>query len=157
MGTGINPLHRSGSVARDGIDLRELLRIARRRGPLVAVLGFLAALLGAVYALQLTPVYTAKATLLIDTQQKNIIDAEAVVAGVGRDSSALESELELIKSYDVAKRVVTKLKLDQQFKSEPAEPSFIRQLINLALSRDAAPEPDLSNNFTDTDHSRRGE
>ena len=132
-----------------GIDLKELLRIARRRGPLVALLGFLAALLGAVYALQLTPVYTAKSTLLIDTQQKNIINAEAVVQGIGRDSSALESELELIKSYDVAKRVVTKLKLDEQLKSEPSEASLIRQLINLTLSRDAAPEPDLSDNSAD--------
>ena len=70
---------------------------------MVAVIGLLTALLGAVYALQLTPVYTAKSTLLIDTNQKNIINAEAIVSGIGRDNSALESELELIRSYDVAK------------------------------------------------------
>ncbi len=138
-----------GFGATDGVDLKELLRIARRRGALVAVLGFLAALLGAVYALQLTPLYTAKATLLIDTQQKNIIDAEAVVAGIGRDNSALDSELELIQSYDVAKRVVTKLKLDERLKIDSSEPSLVRQLIDLALSREAVPEPDLSDNSMD--------
>ena len=138
-----------GVGATDGVDLRELLRIARRRGSLVTVLGFLAALVGAVYALQLTPLYTAKAILLIDTQQKNIIDAEAVVSGIGRDNSALDSELELIQSYDVAKRVVTKLKLEEQLKIEPTELSLVRQLIDLALSREAAPEPDLSDNSTD--------
>lgn len=133
----------------EGIDLREILRIARRRGPMVAVIGFLTALLGAVYALQLTPVYTAKSTLLIDTNQKNIINAEAIVSGIGRDNSALESELELIRSYDVAKRVVSKLKLDQQPKTEPSKVSVVRQLMSLVFSREPAPQPVVNENHTD--------
>jgi succinoglycan biosynthesis transport protein ExoP len=132
----------------DGIDFKELFKIARRRGPMVAVLGFLAALLGAVYALQLTPVYTASATLLIDTKQSNVIDAEAVVSGIGRDSSAIESELELIKSYDVSKRVVIKLKLDEQ-PVDPVQPSLIRRIINLLVSREAVPDPELVDNKID--------
>ncbi len=133
----------------DGIDLKEIFLIARRRGPMVVMLGILAALLGAVYALQLTPVYTAKATLLIDTQQKNIIDAEAIVSGIGRDSSALESELELIRSYDVAKRVVEKLKLDEQTSTANQQPSLLSQLVNLVVSREKAPEISLDDNRTD--------
>lgn len=133
----------------DGIDLRELFRIARRRGPMVAVIGFLTALLGVVYALQLTPVYTAKSRLLIDTNQKNIINAEAIVSGIGRDNSALESELELIRSYDVAKRVVSKLSLDDLSKAEPSKISAVRQLISLVFSREPAPEPVLNENHTD--------
>lgn len=144
-----DPPSQFGFGGADGIDFRELFRIARRRGPLVAMLGLLTALLGAVYALQLTPVYTAKATLLIDTNQKNIINAEAVVTGIGRDNSALESELELIRSYDVAKRVVRKLNLDQQSKSEPTKPSMVRQLISLVFSREPAPEPVVKENYTD--------
>jgi exopolysaccharide transport family protein len=115
---------------------------------MVVVLGLLAALLGAVYALQLTPVYTASATLLIDTQQQNVIDAEAVVAGIGRDSSALESELELIRSYDVSKRVVEKLKLDEQ-PEVPKQPSLLRQLISLVLAREPVPQPALEEDKTD--------
>lgn len=143
------PSSHFGFGGSDGIDLRELFRIARRRGPLVAVMGLLAALLGATYALQLTPIYTAKATLLIDTNQKNIINAEAVVSSIGRDNSALESELELIRSYDVSKRVVKKLKLDEQTKSEPAKVSVLRQLISLVLSRDPAPKPVVQTDRTD--------
>ncbi len=116
---------------------------------MVAVIGFLTALLGAIYALQLTPVYTAKATLLIDTNQKNIINAEAIVSGIGRDNSALESELELIRSYDVAKRVVRKLKLDDKSKAEPAKISAVRQLLSLVFSREPAPEPVFNENRTD--------
>ncbi len=116
---------------------------------MVAVIGFLTALLGAVYALQLTPVYTAKSTLLIDTNQKNIINAEAIVSGIGRDNSALESELELIRSYDVAKRVVSKLKLDQQPKAEPSKVSVVRQLMSLVFSREPAPKPVVNESHTD--------
>ena len=116
---------------------------------MVAVIGFLTALLGAIYALQLTPVYTAKSTLLIDTNQKNIINAEAIVSGIGRDNSALESELELIRSYDVAKRVVRKLKLDDRSTVEPPKVSALGQLISLVFSREPAPEPVLNENHTD--------
>ena len=143
------PSSHFGFGGADGIDLRELLRIARRRGPMVAVMGLLAALLGATYALQLTPIYTAKAKLLIDTNQKNIINAEAVVSSIGRDNSALESELELIRSYDVSKRVVKKLKLDEQTDSGPHKVSVLRQLISLVLSRDPAPEPVVQKDLTD--------
>ena len=52
-----------------GFDLLKYIGLARRRGPLVAAFGFLGGLLGAIYALQLTPVYTATATLLIDPNQ----------------------------------------------------------------------------------------
>jgi exopolysaccharide transport family protein len=116
---------------------------------MVAMIGLLTALLGAIYALQLTPVYTAKSTLLIDTNQKNIINAEAIVSGIGRDNSALESELELIRSYDVAKRVVRKLKLDDRSKAEASKVSAVRQLISLVFSREPAPEPVLNENHTD--------
>ena len=143
------PSSHFGFGGSDGIDLRELFRIARRRGPLVAVFGLLTALLGATYALQLTPVYTAKATLLIDTNQKNIINAEAIVSGIGRDNSALESELELIRSYDVAKRVVRKLNLDEKTDSEPARVSLVRQLVSLVFSREPAPEPAVEVDLTD--------
>ncbi len=143
------PSSQFGFGGSDGIDLRELFRIARRRGPLVAVFGLLTALLGATYALQLTPVYTAKATLLIDTNQKNIINAEAIVSGIGRDNSALESELELIRSYDVAKRVVKKLNLDEKTDSEPARVSLVRQLVSLVFSREPAPEPVVEVDRTD--------
>jgi succinoglycan biosynthesis transport protein ExoP len=86
---------------------------------MVAALGVLAGLAGAIYALQLTPTYTARATLLLDTSQQRVVDAEAVVQGLSGNEGAIRSEMELIRSYDVAKRVVQKLKLDQQSSTQP--------------------------------------
>ena len=116
----------------------------------MVALGVLAGLLAAVYALQLTPLYTAKSILLLDARKPNVLDTEALIAGIGKDAAAIASEVELIKSYDVAKRVVDKLKLDQQPDAAGGEaPSLVRRLIGLVLSRESAPVDDLSDNQRD--------
>jgi succinoglycan biosynthesis transport protein ExoP len=141
-----------------GLDVRELLRIARRRGPMVVALGVLAALAGAIYALQLTPSYTARATLLLDAKGQNIVNAEAVVQGFSGNEASIRSEMELIRSYDVAKRVVRKLKLDEDAQNvTPPPPSLFRQAINLLSARAAVPEPQTSTDPADlTDKVIRG-
>jgi succinoglycan biosynthesis transport protein ExoP len=133
-----------------GIDLHELIRIARRRAPMVIALGLLTGLAGAVYALQLTPVYMARAILLLDTRQQNIVDAEAVVQGLSGNEASIRSEVELIRSYDVAKRVVKKLKLDEQTQSQPpAEPSLLRQALEKLTTRVSTPLPAVDVDPTD--------
>jgi succinoglycan biosynthesis transport protein ExoP len=133
-----------------GLDVRELLRIARRRGPMVVVLGLLAALAGAIYALQLTPSYTARATLLLDAKGNNIVNAEAVVQGFSGNEASIRSEMELIRSYDVAKRVVSKLKLDEEVQNvTPSSPSLLRQAINLLTARASVPQPQIGSDPVD--------
>src|SRR5262245_35244776 len=93
-----------------GLDFRAYLRIARRRGPMVVAIAILVGLMGQVYALQLIPVYTAKATLMLDAGKQKIIDSEAVLSGpTAMYGAALESQMELMRSRDVARRVAEKL------------------------------------------------
>ncbi len=133
------------SMIADGLDLREFVRIARRRVPLVIFTTLIGLLLGAVYASQLQPLYTAKATILIDLRQKNVADGDSVIAGISGDVGAIESEIELIKSYDVAARVVDKLKLAEEFANVSAsrEPSLFSQLMAIVLGKREQAEPDL--------------
>ena len=72
---GYGPTHeRPPASAGEGgsLDIMPYLAIARRRGPMVAGFGLLAGLLGAIYALQLVPQYTATATLLLDDSQASM-------------------------------------------------------------------------------------
>ncbi len=55
------------------------------------------------------------------------------------DAAIWKARLELIRSYDVPKRVVEKLKLDEQARGRPSQPSLLRQLINLVLAREPVP------------------
>src|SRR4029079_9312090 len=86
-----------------GVNLREYLRIGRRRGPMVVAIAILSGLMGAVYALQLTPLYTASATILIDPRKQNVAGGEAVLSGFDSSAETIASQMELMKSRDVVK------------------------------------------------------
>ena len=97
--------------AKAALDLGLYLGILRRRGPLVVAFGLLAGLLGAIYALQLIPVYTASATLLLYPGQSNALTPDTGYNSY-IDDGKIESELAIIASSGVARRVAAKLSLE---------------------------------------------
>ena len=57
------------SAAEPPFDLRKIYSIIRRRLAVIAGLSILGSLLAVIYALQLTPLYTATATVLVDPRK----------------------------------------------------------------------------------------
>jgi exopolysaccharide transport family protein len=110
------------------LDVLKYIGLLRRRGPLVAAFGLLGGLLGAIYALQLIPQYTATATLLIDPNQSNILSPEQGYATY-IDDGVIESELAIISSTSVARRVAAKLNLPTDEIEEPGGPSLTSLLL----------------------------
>jgi succinoglycan biosynthesis transport protein ExoP len=99
------------------IDLRSILGMLRRRksvifGTVAAVL-----LVTLLVLIQLTPRYTSSAELMLNTRQQNVVDIETVVSGLNVDPGALQtgvqSEINIITSRSLARRVVEKLGLMQ--------------------------------------------
>jgi exopolysaccharide transport family protein len=123
-------------------DLRKIYSFVRRRLAVIAGLSVLGSLLAVIYALQLTPLYTATATVLVDPRKTSIVDNEAVLSGIGREWSAVESEVELIRSASVAIRVIDKLGLSDSVEQAAPDPPLYRQIIDAIISRDSAPEPE---------------
>ena len=121
-------------------DLRKIYSIIRRRLTVIAGLTIMGSLLAVIYALQLTPLYTATARVLLDPRKTNIVDNEAVLSGIGNDWSAVESEVELIRSASVAIRVIDKLGLFDDVERVAPDPPFYWQIIDAIISRDAMPE-----------------
>jgi uncharacterized protein involved in exopolysaccharide biosynthesis len=130
-----------------GLDLRALLQIARRRASMVAAIALLFAVAAAIYALQLTPVYTARATLLLDPPKSDAFDTQAMMTGVVNDS-AIDSQMEIIKTSNMAERVVNRLKLTELDGGFAANPSLVKQLIQAIFKREAVPNPTLDANPT---------
>jgi exopolysaccharide transport family protein len=122
-------------------DLLGLLKMVRRRLSIIVGISVIGTLLAIIYSLQLTPLYTARATLLVDPRQKNVVDAEAVLSGIGGDWAALESEVEIIRSAAVAERVVRRLKLDENPPPRGGQPSFTKRLFSLLSSREKKASP----------------
>ncbi len=104
------------------VDLREMLRILRRRRWIIA--GVVAAVFGAalVFVLTSTTLYTASATILIDphrSQTANTSDQAPAPSNFGTDDAMIESQVLLIKSVAVLQRVVDNLKLTEDSEFAP--------------------------------------
>jgi succinoglycan biosynthesis transport protein ExoP len=99
---------------------RGIFAFLRRQYPIVLMTLAAALLLGAGYLLVMRSTYTATATLIIDTRKIQAIQPQsAVFSDVPIDSPAVESQLELIKSDNIARTVIRDLNL-------ASDPEFAR-------------------------------
>jgi polysaccharide biosynthesis transport protein len=101
-----------GQAEATGMDLRKFLSILRRRkgviiGCIILITGLIAALV-----FQLTPRYTAEASVLLDTRKTNVVPLQNVLSGLQNDSAVVLSEVEVLSSPRIAGKVVEKLHLD---------------------------------------------
>ncbi|TNJ40980.1 polysaccharide biosynthesis tyrosine autokinase [Phaeobacter sp. B1627] len=66
-----------------------------------------------------TPLYTSTAVVMLETEQKSVVDLQSVATGLSGDSSEINSELEVLKSRGLMGKVVDKLNLteDPEFNS----------------------------------------
>ena len=112
--------------------LANAIGVARRQIFVFLLFAMLGAGLGAVFFLRAAPNYSARATLLVDTRKIEILQQPAVstempIQGMG----AMESQVELLKSDEVALAVIRKLKLweDPRFVGD-GKPGIVRGLIS---------------------------
>ena len=88
------------------IDILKLLQVFRKRFPIFLSTLLLVTTLVTLYTLQVKPVYTASANVLINPRGAGPIDLDAVIIGAGRDSSAIDTEVEVLLSRTLARKVV---------------------------------------------------
>jgi succinoglycan biosynthesis transport protein ExoP len=93
------------------VDLLVLLRILRVRREVI--LGTTAAVIALtlVVLFQLTPLYSANSIVMLDQRKNNIEDVGSVLSGLPADQSEVQNQVEILKSRDLAGRVVDKLGL----------------------------------------------
>src|ERR1700733_4137848 len=108
------------------------LGIIRRQIFLVLAFAVLGVALGTVYVLKSPPKYTATVTLLADTRKMELVQQptvynEASIQSVG----AMETQVELLRSDEVALRVIKKLDLSENPRFiESHRQSVIRSLLH---------------------------
>ncbi len=68
---------------------------------------------------QLTPRYTATVTLMIEPPENNVIELDQVVKGLDTNTITLVSEVEVLKSRELAAKAVARLGLDKAKQSQP--------------------------------------
>ena len=91
--------------------LRHLIgTIWRRRWIIIATI-VVAVTLATLFVFQITPRYTASAQILVETRQMNVLNIQAVVPGLGADYQTNETEAAVLRSRELAKKVVELLNL----------------------------------------------
>jgi exopolysaccharide transport family protein len=111
---------RAGGSSGETIDVERLIAAFRRRLWLfLAVGGVIAAALLFVMLRQ-TPMYTATANVMINTRTEKVVDSQAVLSGLTADTGTVDTEVEVLKSPQLAATVVDTLKLDKDPEFNPA-------------------------------------
>ena len=95
----------------DSVDLQYYIHVIQRFKWRIFSLAIIVTLLTAVIVFSITPQYTATATLLIQAEQANVVSIEEVYGIDSGRQDYLFTQFEILKSNDIARRVVEKLDL----------------------------------------------
>jgi exopolysaccharide transport family protein len=95
----------TGRSASD-VGLQSAFDMFRRRLWLMAAVAGVVALAMALQTLSRPPVYTATTQILIENRERRVVDLEAVVSGLPASSAVVDTETEILRSRDIAGRVV---------------------------------------------------
>ena len=93
------------------------------------------------YLVFATPLYTATASLFVDPRTRKIVSEEVVQGGFGSDLALVESQVSILTSDAVLKRVVDKLQLesDPEF-APPLGLGVLSRIKALVIPRAADPD-----------------
>ena len=97
--------------AESTLDLRRVLSILKRRKVLILGVMFVITSLAALAVSQLTPLYRASVTLVVEGNRPNIVPIQAVVQGLNPDMLTNETEAAILTSRELAAKAVDRLNL----------------------------------------------
>jgi succinoglycan biosynthesis transport protein ExoP len=91
--------------------LRKVVAVLRRRWTWIAMCAATFAISAGLYSAAQPPVYTAEAALVLEARQLQVVNIQAVMTGLPTDFAAIRSELDVLSSDDILKRVIAQLNL----------------------------------------------
>ncbi len=108
-----------------GISVQQIVLAVRRRLGLMAAVFILVFAAVAIYTYQLTPIYTATSSVIIQPRDNRVIDLGAVISGMPADAAAIDTEAQILTSRTLMEKVVRRLDLTNHpmFNWSLAEPS----------------------------------
>lgn len=118
--------------------LGDMLAAIARRKVSIAVITGLAALAAILYGLLATPRYTAATSLLFDLRPRTLLGGDSQIASIATDLALVESQVKLLSSDTVLRRVVERERLTADEEFGAGRPG-LRALIMGALGLSSAP------------------
>jgi len=117
------------------LELLEYWRSVLKRKKQIIGFGLVVALLAIVIVLVMTPVYRSTATVLIEANKSKLLSIEDVYSGISQNREHFQTQVEIIKSREVAIRTIENLKLWEHEEFDP-RPKGDSLLANIGFSDD---------------------
>ncbi|MFQ5661082.1 MAG: GumC family protein [Gammaproteobacteria bacterium] len=104
----------------DEIDLREYLYIISKYKWSILGLTFTLTLLTTLIVFSIEPTYRATATVLIESQEENVVSIEEVYGLPGSNREYFETQHKILESRDLAEKVIDKLNIPKHPEFDPS-------------------------------------
>ena len=138
-----------GEIGVDGSSASEfyarLQTFLWRQWPLILTVTALTVALGVVYVLNTPSSYTAQATMIIDSHKINVFQQQSVIGDLPVDSAAVESQVEILRSENIALAVIKDLHLTEDAEFTGSSGGLLGNIFSLLGSWMAGNPP--SSNF----------
>lgn len=125
-------------------DIREAVNFAWRQWKFIGGVTALILLMGAIYIARQTPLYTASTQLLLDPRKEKAAGQDTILSDAILDLPAIESQMAIIRSSSLLRRVVEKEHLvnDPEFGAGPSGPGAdMLASIKAFFTRSSEPAP----------------
>ena len=122
-------------------DLNGLFYILRRNLWKIVLATLASIILALTYLACAMPLYTASASLFVDPRTRKVVSEEVIQGGFGSDLALVESQVSIVTSDAVLRRVVDTLALAQDPEyAPPRHEGFLSRVKGLIVPRLAAPD-----------------
>ena len=106
-------------------DLTDLLRVIRVRKKIILGTALAVVAVTALALFRLTPLYTAKALVMLDQRQNKVEDVNAVLSGLPTDPTSIENQVQILRSRSLLSRVIDKQHLMDDSEFGAAKPNLL--------------------------------
>ena len=112
--------------------LREILRILQRRSRMIILIAGTILALGVIYTLVAARIYTATATILVGSNRVSIM-ATDLANSMGSTETFVESQVQILQSEAIARRVIAKLELMKDPELNGERPGLVGRVVNSVI------------------------
>jgi succinoglycan biosynthesis transport protein ExoP len=123
--------------------LAAFIGLARRRLGIIVLLICLSVVCGAVYLYTAPPKFLALSELLIDTKKSQLFQQQSVIGDIAMDSAAVDSQIQVLKSENIATSVIKDLHLTGDAEFVGAKPGLFGTVVGYFLPQTPTSELEL--------------
>ena len=98
-------------IASPAETLQHFWSFVRRQSPVIIFVTILIVVLALIYCITARPMFTAQAQLMIDARKVQIFQQQSILGDIPIDTGQVESQVEVLKSENIAAAVVKNLHL----------------------------------------------